>query len=239
MRASSRLKDQREDCTAAGVVADADAAVMRPHDLAHDRKPEPGALPKTIPAPPKAIEDMLSISERNPGTAIGDLDGRRRTHLDDDLGARRGVGYRVFDEISDRILDRMAIATDDDRLLRPLRGERAHARQGGRRHVRDNIACHGAEIDRTGDIQGDCIQTSHPEQLLDQLAFPRSIAELGIAREEFERAIPELAKNAFDDPSWRSNPRMPLRSELVELFWKAYEGRGISKTACVSQEQAV
>ena len=72
---------------------------------------------------------MLSISERNPGTAIGDLDGRRRTHLDDDLGARRGVGYRVFDEISDRILDRMAIATDDDRLLRPLRGERAHFRR--------------------------------------------------------------------------------------------------------------
>ncbi len=30
--------------------------------------------------------------------------------------------------------------------------------------------------------------------------------------------MPEWAKNAFDDPSWRSNPRMPLVSELVELF---------------------
>ena len=38
--------------------------------------------------------------------------------------------------------------------------------------------------------------------------------------------MPELASIAFDDPSWRSNPRMPLMSELVELFWKAYEGRG-------------
>ena len=64
------------------------------------------------------------------------------------------------------------------------------------------------------------------EQLLDQLEIPRSIAELGISKEEFERAMPELAKIAFDDPSWRSNPRMPLVSELVELFWKAYEGRG-------------
>ncbi len=62
------------------------------------------------------------------------------------------------------------------------------------------------------------------EQLLDQLAIPRSIADLGISKEEFERAMPDLAKIAFDDPSWRSNPRMPLVSELVELFWSAYQG---------------
>jgi len=69
------------------------------------------------------------------------------------------------------------------------------------------------------------------EQLLDQLAIPRSIADLGITKEEFESAMPELAKIAFDDPSWRSNPRMPLVSELVELFWRAYEGRALGKTA--------
>ena len=63
------------------------------------------------------------------------------------------------------------------------------------------------------------------EQLLDQLGVPRSIAELGISKEEFETAMPDLAKIAFDDPSWRSNPRMPLVSELVELYRKAYEGR--------------
>src|SRR5208337_3138095 len=66
------------------------------------------------------------------------------------------------------------------------------------------------------------------EQLLDRLAIPRSIAELGISKEEFERAMPDLAKIAFDDPSWRSNPRMPLVSELIELFWSAYKGRGPS-----------
>lgn len=63
------------------------------------------------------------------------------------------------------------------------------------------------------------------EQLLDRLGVPRSIAELGIAKDEFERALPDLVKNAFDDPSWRSNPRMPLISELTELYWKAYHGR--------------
>jgi acetaldehyde dehydrogenase/alcohol dehydrogenase len=62
--------------------------------------------------------------------------------------------------------------------------------------------------------------------LLDRLEIPRSIAELGIPEAEFQNAMPELAKTAFDDPSWRSNPRMPLVSELVELFWRAYRGRG-------------
>ena len=75
------------------------------------------------------------------------------------------------------------------------------------------------------------------EQLLDQLAFPRSIAALGISKEEFERAMPDLVKNAFDDPSGRSNPRMPLISELAELFWSAYHGRGLAKVAGASQQQ--
>ncbi len=69
------------------------------------------------------------------------------------------------------------------------------------------------------------------ETLLDQLKFPRSIAELGISKQEFERALPELVEIAFADPSWRSNPRMPLMNELVELFWKAYQGRSVAQTA--------
>jgi acetaldehyde dehydrogenase / alcohol dehydrogenase len=77
------------------------------------------------------------------------------------------------------------------------------------------------------------------EQLLDDLGFPRSIAEMGISREDFERAIPEMAKVAFEDPSWRSNPRMPLMSELVELYWKAYEGRGAAKAAGELKQQTV
>jgi acetaldehyde dehydrogenase / alcohol dehydrogenase len=76
------------------------------------------------------------------------------------------------------------------------------------------------------------------EHLLDQLKFPRSIADLGISKEEFERAMPELTKLAFDDPSWRSNPRMPLIIELAELFWKAYYGRGLAKVPSASQQTA-
>ena len=76
------------------------------------------------------------------------------------------------------------------------------------------------------------------EQLLDRLEFPKSIAELGISEEEFGRALPELVKMAFADPSWRSNPRLPLMTELVELFWKAYRGRGVAPDVAVSVKQS-
>ena len=68
------------------------------------------------------------------------------------------------------------------------------------------------------------------EQLLDRLEFPRSIAGLGISKEAFERAVPDLTMMAFDDPSWRpTNPRMPLLSELSGLLWSAYQGRSQAK----------
>jgi len=76
------------------------------------------------------------------------------------------------------------------------------------------------------------------ERLLDQIGMPRSIAELGISQEDFKKAVPELAKMAFDDPSWRSNPRMPLMSELEELLWAAYEGRGTRTTAAPQPKTA-
>jgi acetaldehyde dehydrogenase/alcohol dehydrogenase len=73
------------------------------------------------------------------------------------------------------------------------------------------------------------------EQLLDQVGMPRSIAALGIPQEEFERAIPELASIAFDDPSWRmTNPRMPLLSELGDLLRCAYRGRGLANAAAAA-----
>jgi len=75
------------------------------------------------------------------------------------------------------------------------------------------------------------------EKLLDQLEFPRSIAELGISKEEFERALPGLTRLAFEDPSGRSNPRMPLMNELTELFRKAYQGRGRAKVAKAQKQQ--
>jgi len=75
------------------------------------------------------------------------------------------------------------------------------------------------------------------EQLLDRLHMPRSIAELGISVQDFEAAMPELVKAAYEDPSWKSNPRMPLLNELAELFWSAYHGRAAAGSAAPRELQ--
>jgi len=77
------------------------------------------------------------------------------------------------------------------------------------------------------------------EELLDRLSIPRSIAELGISKEQFERAVPELVELAFEDPSWRpTNPRMPLLNELAGLLWSAYKGRDVPKATVVPEQKA-
>jgi acetaldehyde dehydrogenase/alcohol dehydrogenase len=63
------------------------------------------------------------------------------------------------------------------------------------------------------------------DDLLETVGMPGSLAEMGIAREEFEAAIPELALAAFNDPSMRTNPRIPLLDELTGLLRAGYEGR--------------
>lgn len=76
------------------------------------------------------------------------------------------------------------------------------------------------------------------EQLLNELAMPRCIAALGITKEAFEQALPDLVSTAFDDPSWLTNPRMPLMSELEELFRSAYQGRETAKGTGAGQQAA-
>ncbi len=63
------------------------------------------------------------------------------------------------------------------------------------------------------------------DELLDAVRIPRSLAEAGVPKEEFEAALPELVKAAFADPSIRTNPRMPMIEELASLLTAAYEGR--------------
>ena len=63
------------------------------------------------------------------------------------------------------------------------------------------------------------------DELLDAVGMPRSLADAGVGREEFEAALPDLVKSAFADPSLRTNPRMPMLAELASLLTAAYEGR--------------
>ena len=60
------------------------------------------------------------------------------------------------------------------------------------------------------------------DELLGEVGEPRSLAEVGVPREEFEAALPDLAKAAFSDPSIRTNPRIPLLVEIIGLLQTGY-----------------
>ena len=62
------------------------------------------------------------------------------------------------------------------------------------------------------------------QELLTEVGEPATLAELGIKREDFEASLPDLARTAFTDPSMRTNPRIPLVKEIVELLWLAFDG---------------
>lgn len=62
------------------------------------------------------------------------------------------------------------------------------------------------------------------EEVLGALDMPRSIETAGIDKGEFEQALPDLIRSAFEDLSSRTNPRMPQLEELHQLFMKAWEG---------------
>jgi acetaldehyde dehydrogenase/alcohol dehydrogenase len=56
------------------------------------------------------------------------------------------------------------------------------------------------------------------DELLETVGMPRTVADVGIDPEAFRAALDELAMAAFRDPSLRTNPRMPLVSELRQLL---------------------
>ncbi|CAM3007961.1 hypothetical protein BHQ20_20410 [Mycobacterium intermedium] len=62
------------------------------------------------------------------------------------------------------------------------------------------------------------------DDLLVRLNMPRSLREFGVAEEAFLEALPTLAMTAFEDLSNRTNPRMPLVSEITAVLRLGYYG---------------
>ena len=54
--------------------------------------------------------------------------------------------------------------------------------------------------------------------LQEQIKIPAKIEALGISREEFTAAIPEMAATALADPCTQTNPRKPTQAEVEALF---------------------
>ncbi|QZT60710.1 bifunctional acetaldehyde-CoA/alcohol dehydrogenase [Mycolicibacterium austroafricanum] len=62
------------------------------------------------------------------------------------------------------------------------------------------------------------------QDLLEQLDMPGSLKAIGVAEDAFTAALPQLAMTAFEDLSNRTNPRMPLVSEISDLLRLGYYG---------------
>jgi acetaldehyde dehydrogenase/alcohol dehydrogenase len=60
--------------------------------------------------------------------------------------------------------------------------------------------------------------------LMKKLDVPLSIKECGISEEKFMQAVDELADKAFEDQCTTSNPRMPLVTELKDIYVNAFRG---------------
>ncbi len=64
------------------------------------------------------------------------------------------------------------------------------------------------------------------EELNRQLDIPATLQEYGIDEKDFLEKLPVLADLAFGDQCTTANPRLPLISELEELYRLAYYGKG-------------
>lgn len=69
--------------------------------------------------------------------------------------------------------------------------------------------------------------------LLKEFNIPSSLQEAGIDREEFQKAVAEMADIAFNDQCTGANPRMPLVAEIEALYEEAYAGKKLP-VACAS-----
>ncbi len=63
------------------------------------------------------------------------------------------------------------------------------------------------------------------DELLATVGMPRTLKEAGIDEADFEAALPALVSAAAADPSLRTNPRMPLLTELAGLLRAAFHGQ--------------
>jgi len=60
------------------------------------------------------------------------------------------------------------------------------------------------------------------QTLFEKLHIPPSISATGVQQKDFESRVKKLAQEAYQDQTTTANPRMPLISELEEIYRKAF-----------------
>lgn len=61
-------------------------------------------------------------------------------------------------------------------------------------------------------------------KLAKELDIPMSIEANGVTKEEFEAQVDYLAERAFEDQCTTANPKLPLVTELAEIYRQAFKG---------------
>lgn len=61
-------------------------------------------------------------------------------------------------------------------------------------------------------------------KLAKELDIPMSLEANGVPKDEFEKKVAKLADLAFEDQCTTANPKLPLVSELEEIYRQAYKG---------------
>ena len=62
------------------------------------------------------------------------------------------------------------------------------------------------------------------DDLKDYVGIKKTIKDYGVKEEDFLATLDEMTENAFDDQCTGNNPRLPLMSEIKDMYLKAYYG---------------
>lgn len=62
-------------------------------------------------------------------------------------------------------------------------------------------------------------------ELAKKLNIPMSIEEQGVSHQQFETVVDDLAERAFEDQCTTANPKLPLITELADVYRKAYKNK--------------
>ena len=61
-------------------------------------------------------------------------------------------------------------------------------------------------------------------QWLEKIGIKKTIKDYGVDEKDFLDRLDEMSEQAFDDQCTGANPRLPLISEIKDMYLKAYYG---------------
>ena len=62
------------------------------------------------------------------------------------------------------------------------------------------------------------------EELKEKIGIKKTIKDYGVDEKDFLDRLDEMTEQAFDDQCTGANPRLPLMSEIKDMYLEAYYG---------------